>query len=329
MSGICQANCSASQMVCGGLCTNTAFDPSNCNTCGNVCSFSHGSAACLGGGCFLAACDAGFLNCNGQAADGCEADKNTSAVHCGACGNTCALGETCNTGVCTANLAQGLIGYWNLNDAAGSSTAVDGSANHLNGQLQGVVNFVPTGGMQGSGAAMFSGNGFISVPFPNNQRGDGTGVFIPLGNITFAMWFRTSAPVLGGLQMVAASDGGCDRVVGNGVGGTVNYNIWSEVNMSGAAVVNDGGWHHLAYVLDPTNGIRGYVDGVLDTSSTSPTSNCGVGCSGFDWATEYWIGRSGNCRFAADYFNGLIDEVRLYDHVLSPTAVAQLFNATK
>ena len=330
MSGTCKANCSASQTVCSGQCTNTAFDPANCNTCGHGCSFAHGSAACLAGGCFLAACDAGFLNCNGQPADGCEIDKNTSAVHCGVCGNTCALGETCNAGVCTANLSQGLLGYWNLNDATGSTLAADGSVNHLDGQLQGVVSFVPAAGMQGSGAAMFAGNGFIRVPFPNNPRGDGTGLFIPQRNMTFAMWFRTSAPVLGGLQVVEGGTwgGGCDRVVGNGGGGVFSYHAWEEMNMSGGTVVNDGAWHHMAYVLDQTNGFRGYIDGVLDTSSTIPT-HCGVGCSDFDWASEYWIGRGGNCRYAADYFNGLIDEVRVYDHVLSPAAVAQLYNATR
>ena len=107
VAGICRANCSTSQTVCGGMCTNTAVDPANCNTCGHVCSFANASAACLSAGCYLAACDVGFLNCNGSQADGCEVNKNTSAANCGACGRSCLLGESCNAGVCTANLRRG------------------------------------------------------------------------------------------------------------------------------------------------------------------------------------------------------------------------------
>jgi len=191
--------------------------------------------------------------------------------------------------------------------------------------------FVPGAGKQGSGALRLGGVGYLRAVFPNNAKGQGSGLFIPLGNITFSMWFQTSTPTVGGLQVVEGGTwgGGCDRVIGNGNGTVLNYNSWSEVNMSGGLVVNDGAWHHLVYVLDESMGFRAYIDGVLDTSSSVPTSNCGVGCSGFDWASEYWIGRAAGCRFNADYFVGMIDDVRLYDHVLSPTAVVQLYNATR
>jgi len=122
---------------------------------------------------------------------------------------------------------------------------------------------------------------------------------------------------------------GFDRVVGNGSGSTLQYNAWNEVNMSGSATVNDGNWHLMTYVLDESNGFLTYVDGVPDASSTTATTNCGEGCSGFDWAAEYWIGTGANGSFGAGNFSGLIDDVRLYDHVLSPTAVMQLYNATR
>lgn len=98
-------------------------------------------------------------------------------------------------------------------------------------------------------------------------------------------------------------------------------------NMPGQT--NDGAWHHMAYVLDRTNGFSAYIDGVLDASSTTPTATCGVGCSDFDWASDYWIGRADNCRFDADFFTGMIDDVRFYDHPLSAAGVAQLYNATR
>ncbi|HVV50603.1 MAG TPA: LamG-like jellyroll fold domain-containing protein, partial [Polyangia bacterium] len=333
-SGVCQTTCSGSETVCGGLCTNTAFDPSNCGTCGTTCSFPQGSAACSGGACFLTSCSAGYADCNHQQADGCESNTNTDAANCGGCGKACALGETCQTGVCTANLSSGLIGYWKMDDAAGSSSAADSGPNHLPGAVQGNVTFVPGAGKQGSGAISLGGAGYIRVPFPNNVRGQGTGIAIPQGNITFSMWFKsaTSGGVPGALQVIegnSAWGGGCDRIVGNGSGSTLDYNAWNEVNMSGATTVNDGNWHLMTYVLDEHNGFIGYIDGVVDVSTTAATGNCGEGCSGFDWAAEYWIGYGAGCRYGANYFSGLIDDVRMYDHVLSPTAVQQLYNATK
>jgi hypothetical protein len=329
--GACKATCSGSETACSNMCTNTSFDPSNCGTCGTTCSFTQGSAGCSGGACFLTACSAGFLDCNHNQADGCETNKNTDAANCGACGASCALGETCNAGVCTANLTQGFLGYWKMDDAFGSTTAADSGPNHLNGLVQGPVTFVAGAGKQGSGAISLAGNGYIRVPFPNDALNEGSGVAIPQGNITFAMWFKTSASNAGGLQVVegSASHTGCDRVIGDGTGPKLDYNDWSEVNMSGTVSVNDGNWHQVTYVLDEVNGLKAYIDGVLDVSSTTPTTNCGVGCSGFNWAVEYWIGRSAGCRFSADYFVGLIDDVRLYDHVLSPNGVLQLYNATK
>jgi hypothetical protein len=332
MGGVCKATCSGGETVCGGVCTNTSFDPNNCGACGTTCGFANGTAGCSGG-CFLAACNSGYADCNHLQADGCESNSASDPANCGACGKACALGETCQTGVCTANLSMGLLGYWKMDDAPGSLSAADSGPNNLPGAVQGNVTFVPGAGKQGSGAVSLGGAGYLVVQFPNDAKNDGSGVFIPLGNMTFSMWFKTatSGTVPGTLQTVEGHNWnpGCDRIVGAGSGSTLNYNVWDEVNMSGVTNINDGNWHLMTYVLDEHNGLFAYIDGVIDTSTTTPTSNCGEGCSGFNWADQYWIGYGASCRYSANYFSGLIDDVRMYDHVLSPTAVQQLYNATK
>jgi hypothetical protein len=164
---------------------------------------------------------------------------------------------------------------------------------------------------------------------------------MPQGNVTYAMWFKTavSGSPVQGLQVVwgesfvqpgASTKTGYDRVIGNGSVGPLNYNVWSEINPVGTTTVNDGNWHQVVYVLDESYGLRAYVDGAVDmTDPGATTSNCGLGCSGFNWASDYLIGTGKDGRFNAGPFNGIIDDVRIYSFALSATEVSGLYNATK
>lgn len=58
-----------------------------------------------------AACEAGWADCDGSAASGCETDVATSAQHCGACGVACAPGQVCVDGQCAAPRACSTTGW--------------------------------------------------------------------------------------------------------------------------------------------------------------------------------------------------------------------------
>ncbi len=47
-------------------------DPEHCGTCGHACAFDNGVPGCQGGKCKLAGCEAGWVDLNGEADDGCE-----------------------------------------------------------------------------------------------------------------------------------------------------------------------------------------------------------------------------------------------------------------
>ncbi|MBU1510562.1 SUMF1/EgtB/PvdO family nonheme iron enzyme [Myxococcota bacterium] len=47
-------------------------DALNCGTCGRICAFANGEGSCDGGNCELSACNDGFANTDGSAANGCE-----------------------------------------------------------------------------------------------------------------------------------------------------------------------------------------------------------------------------------------------------------------
>jgi hypothetical protein len=261
-----------------------------------------------------------------------------SAIVCGA-------GETCSAGICTFDLTQNLLGHWPLNDASGSTTAADSSGHNLTGTVVGNVQFSANAGPNGTGAALFRGGNasgsppgsYIDVSFPATAAGSGTGAYMPLGNVSYSMWFQTSnvnAPIQG-IQEIWASTArgpmGYDRIIGNGGNGPLYYNSWSEVSFAGTKTVNDGQWHHVVYVFDQTNGFYAYVDGILDGYSVAPTANAngcaGIGCSNFNWATDYLIGTGGNGRFGALGFNGYISDVRIYNVPLAATGVQALYSA--
>jgi len=108
--GVCgMGPCAAGWADCDGDPANgceTALDTlANCGACGAGCAAPpNGAAACVAGACTLGACAAGWANCDGGSANGCEADLS-SVQSCGACGNVCPApvgggAPTCEEGIC-------------------------------------------------------------------------------------------------------------------------------------------------------------------------------------------------------------------------------------
>src|SRR5213075_1430812 len=74
------------------------------------CALANASESCVAGACTLGTCDAGFANCDGQAANGCEVDITSSTANCGACNAQCTNlhGTTsCTAGACVPTCLTG------------------------------------------------------------------------------------------------------------------------------------------------------------------------------------------------------------------------------
>jgi len=78
--------------------------------------------------------------------------------------------------------------------------------------------------------------------------------------------------------------------------------------------VNDGLWHHIVAVRTNSTDGEIYVDGSLDGSDSGPAKSLNN--------VPVWIGRGFTGPF---YFNGLIDDVRIYDRALSAKEIWQLY----
>ena len=99
----------------------------SCGMCGVVCSAGpNATAACMGGLC-VAPCNAGYSDCNGNPADGCEVTPSSDVANCGACANACPVpahsAATCNAGVCGYTC---LGGYLDCDLLAANGCEIDG-----------------------------------------------------------------------------------------------------------------------------------------------------------------------------------------------------------
>ncbi len=126
VAGACAvASCNAGVGDCDAKATNgcetdTRATVAHCGACGAACpSRDNALSACSAGRCVIA-CLAGFADCDGDAANGCEVDTRTSLSHCGVCGRACA--PTNATGSCAMGACSIVTCSAGFGDCDGSAT---------------------------------------------------------------------------------------------------------------------------------------------------------------------------------------------------------------
>jgi len=146
-----------------------------------------------------------------------------------------------------------------------------------------------------------------------------------LGAKTFVAWFKSNKWAESGgwsptivnkytddynMFRIAFDESAGGRVAASvKVGGT-------EVGRFGTGGVSLNEWHHLVVVF--TNSVKIYLDGINITS----TNSCSW--SRYTIDNKLYIGRRGN----GGYFNGIIDEARIYNRALSEEEIKWLYKHT-
>ena len=118
-AGVCRAACTEGFGDCNALASDGCevdlrADVMHCGACGTACVTANATAACTSGQCAVGSCQAGFANCDGRAANGCEVSLVTDLMNCGACGATCSVpnatarcfSSRCGVGTCEAGRAD-------------------------------------------------------------------------------------------------------------------------------------------------------------------------------------------------------------------------------
>ncbi|MEZ4393799.1 MAG: MXAN_6577-like cysteine-rich protein [Polyangiales bacterium] len=88
-------------------CETRLDSATNCGACGRTCAFANAAGVCRDGACALGTCNTGFLDCDGNPANGCEVNARTDRINCGRCGAACGSTQSCVDGVCGTSCSAG------------------------------------------------------------------------------------------------------------------------------------------------------------------------------------------------------------------------------
>jgi len=231
----------------------------------------------------------------------------------------------------TNKLAGGLIGHWSLNGQDidwSTNTVYDRSVTGKNGTITNMsTSTSPIRGKVGQ-ALNFDGTDdcvrFAKFkPDVDNK--------IRTNGLTLEAWYKgTDTTSKGG---IAIQGYGNHTWSGYGlflVSGKVRFNA---ICIPGAAYcdtdsttsVNDGEWHHLVGVISSTTDeVLIYVDGVQeDSGAWIDSAQLEFGNS----YNDFTIGCKMQSVGPTSYLEGIVDEVRIYDQILSADAIQSLYRA--
>lgn len=218
----------------------------------------------------------------------------------------------------TGAFSQGLVGYWKMDEASGTTTVSDASGNSN------------TGTSTGTSAS----TNVTSGKFGNSRSFNGTDQYISATsiqptNVTVAAWVNFGSSVTTNHAFIAAQSGEGASNIGSyflrkdtsvGESGTFSFFIYNgsgyEPRVTATTIPSANTWYHVVGTFDGSN-LKIYVNGVLENTRSRATSiSYGTG--------NFLIGAQGS--LTSNLFSGNIDETRIYNRALSSAEISALYN---
>ncbi len=230
------------------------------------------------------------------------------------------IASSSHSATATISVVNGLLGWWPLNEGSGT-VAVDKSGNGHNGTWNGTQ----------AGSSGYYSQGINSSTLAGNFNGSDDYVSISgltsAGNLkTVTFWaYLSSAAIADTEEIVSKSSPGQGWEVITS-GNLAFYVMGSSVvnaNVSGstlASISAQPSWYYITATQDgPGSTMNLYVNGTLQSSSTAPAS---IGDTS-NMTFGKWSGGSGR------FFNGEISDVRIYNRILPPSEVNNLYQSVR
>jgi len=223
-------------------------------------------------------------------------------------------------GPANADIKEGLVAHWKFDEGSGD-TASDSTGNGNDGTLIDGPQW--TTGYIGDAALHFDGtDDYVAIQNFHYDNDSG------LEGVTVALWIRTTNEAN---QIIATFDRNEYwrlEINGSGAGpGQVGWDVWAgtaQVDYGSVTRVDDGEWHHVAGVFDAGT-LTIYIDG-----NPEPTAS-GDSTFGRGRAVRYGFLGVGSeatsfngAHTPADYFDGDMDEVRIYNRALTAEEIVEV-----
>jgi hypothetical protein len=200
----------------------------------------------------------------------------------------------------------GMVGWWKFDETKGEIAKDSSSGNH-EGKLQGDAKWTKG---KIDGAIELDGSGdYVQIAEES--------AFDITGQITIACWVNIHSMANEWMAIVTKGDNSWRlSTVQNQRKFHASVNDWQTFRISGNTGVSANKWHHVATVYDGKK-MCIYVDGELDVCQ--PWTG-GIARNDYD----VLIGE--NAQEKGRYFDGLIDDVQIYNYALKEADITALYN---
>ena len=203
----------------------------------------------------------------------------------------------------TISLESGLRLLYDFNN-----NVLDTSGNNLNGVPIGNPGFTSDQNSNINSAIYLNGSAQW-VYFPDSVFGPAVQAF------TFHARVHLDGNSSGKIIMKGSENGEAQLEIRDGM---INFGI-KNYNWFFASGNASNGWHNLIGTYFKNSNILLYIDGALINQTTIPESDLNSG--GYNYSA---IGANAEYVGSSEYFNGIIDEVRIYDRALNTSEIQAL-----
>ena len=213
---------------------------------------------------------------------------------------------------------EGLVAEWHFDEGAGS-VVEDSSGNGNDGVIYGAT---WVDGKFGKALSFDGVDDYVDLPIRDINSAFSQSVWIKTNAVSTNSVIRhyiltvQKNPPNGGYYTYQQRQGfiiAGDSIVGQYWNGAGDSDV-----LSSSGSISPGVWYFVVLTGDSSGG-RLYINGALVDSKSSVPSSSIV-------ATQSYIGLRGDAQ-GNDYFNGIIDEVRIYNRALSPEEIRQHYES--
>jgi len=214
-------------------------------------------------------------------------------------------------GNATADLDEGLVAHYPLD-----LDAKDASGNEHHGTVQGALITADRFGKLG--AYGFDGH-------DARIKLDGEALN-SLNSLTIALWLQSFDSGSGKHWFSAANSKQNNEFLLRHDNGKIVLLLRNKDHKMSDVKINDNSWHHIVFTREGSI-IELYIDGIFDSVwDSAPVGNLSVEKSGL------WLGGDqdsvGGGWVSSQQFDGLLDDLRIYDRALDASEIQELYNFT-